>query len=273
MFIAEIGINHNGDLEVAKKLIDVAVESGADVVKFQKRNVDLCVPKEMATSMRKTPWGEMSYRDYKYRLEFGEREYDYINTYCNSVGIKWTASVWDCDSLGFILNYNVPFIKIPSACITDTELLSKINKHGKKVILSTGMSTYQEISAAINQLSNCNVSLLVCNSSYPSKDSELDLKAIELLMESFPNCTIGYSGHENGIIPTIIAASLGAKIIERHITLNKKMWGTDQGSSLEPAELRYLISTVNKVPVWLGDKKIKVYSSEEKVKQKLRRVK
>lgn len=273
MFIAEVGINHNGDLEVAKQLIDVAVEAGADVVKFQKRDVDICVPSEVASVMKETPWGVMSYKDYKYRLEFTEREYDYINTYCAKVGIRWTASVWDVMSLNFVKKYDIPFIKVPSACITDLELLEKINEYKIPVIISTGMSSKDEIDNAIRVVSDCDCTILLCNSSYPSSDSELDLRALHYLKDKYPNCTIGYSGHEDGILPSIIAASLGAEVIERHITLDRNMWGTDQSSSLEPSELKSLINFIKKVPIWMGKEQITIYPSEEIVKKKLRRVK
>lgn len=278
MFIAEIGINHNGSLDTAKKLILVAKECGADVVKFQKRNPDICVPKEQMNTIKQTPWGKMTYLDYKKKIEFNKEDYDEIDRFCKEKGIKWTVSVWDIDSAQFIFkNYNIPFIKIASACITDTKLLEYIrDNYNGHVIFSTGMSTLEEIREAAKIFDYNNITVMLCNSSYPSIDEELDLRALELLKKELNigvenRSKLGYSGHEKDILPTIMAKTLGAEVIERHITLDKAMWGTDQFASLEPKELKVLINSLNRVDVILGNSDVTVYPSEEKIKKKLRR--
>jgi len=270
MFIAEIGINHNGDLYEAKKLIKMCKDAGVNVVKFQKRTPDLCVPKEKKEEMKHTPWGEMTYLDYKKRIEFEREEYDEIDKYCKELKIQWTASVWDIKSLFFISQYDVPFIKIASACITDTMLLTEINKLRKPVIISIGMSTEEEMANAMEILSDCEVAILHCNSSYPANDDELDLAYIDELKVKHPTRKIGYSGHELGIGACITAKAMGAEIIERHVTLDKNMWGTDQSASLEYDELKEMINIINKVDIWVGKPRLKVYDSEKKVKEKLR---
>ena len=272
MFIAEIGINHNGDIELAKKLIKMAKNSGADVVKFQKRDVDTCVPPDMRDILKRTPWGEMTYIVYKKRLEFSKNEYNIIDEFCSQTGIKWTASVWDIQSLKFISSYNVPFIKIPSACITDAMLLQKVKKVRKPVIISTGMSTLKEINKSVKILSKCDLTILHCNSSYPAEDNELDLNVIKTLKRMYPKHKIGYSGHERNIYACIIAKTLGAEVIERHITLDKNMWGTDQAASLNELELTELVEGLKKTPIWLGKNNIQIYDSELKVRNKLRRI-
>lgn len=272
MFIAEIGINHNGSIDTAKKLIAGCKEAGADVVKFQKRNPDICVPEYRKNDVRSTPWGPMKYIDYKKRIEFGKEEYDLIDQYCKEVGIRWTASVWDIDSLSFIMNYNVPFIKVPSACITDMELLRAIRRTNKPIVLSTGMSTLGEIAEAVSVFSDLELSILHCNSSYPTPVGELNLNAIKTLSKLFPKYVIGYSGHEQGTYPTICAALLGARIIERHVTLDKNMWGTDQEASLDMGELKELIHALKTLPQWFGKGHIGVTKSEIPIKDKLRRI-
>jgi len=272
MFIGEIGINHNGNIELAKKIIDMAKRAGVDVVKFQKRNPDLCVPKEQKNKIKDTPWGRMTYIEYKHKIEFGKDEYDEIDRYCKDNQILWTASVWDVDSLDFILQYDVPFIKIPSACITDLELLTRVKGANKPVIISTGMSTEQEIEKAVNILDNVDLTIMHCNSSYPANDNELDLRVICTLKKKFLWHKIGYSSHDLGIGACIVAKVLGAEVIEKHITLDKTMWGSDQKISLEFDELSELIQYLKRIPVWLGDNVIKVYDSEKKIRNKLRRV-
>lgn len=277
MFIAEIGINHNGDLNIAKELIRQAKMCGVDIVKFQKRNPELCVPENQKNIIKDTVFGVMKYIDYKRKIEFGRKEYDEIDKYCKEIGIKWTASVWDIDSLDFIMQYNVPFIKIPSACIIDLELLDKINLYKKDVILSNGMSTEEELFTAINNLPNCkNIGILHCNSSYPSSKNELDLDCIKILnsifcVRKYHNFTIGYSGHEEGYFPTLLARAVGASIIERHITLSKTMKGSDHKSSLDMNELKDCIEKLKEVDIILGKNYKTVYESEKKVKEKLRR--
>jgi N-acetylneuraminate synthase len=271
IFIAEVGINHNGSLENALELIDVAKAAGADVVKFQKRTPELCVPEEQKNTIKSTPWGDMTYLEYKYRMEFGKKEYDTIDAYCRKKEIKWAASVWDIPSLEFILQYDIPFIKIPSACITDMQLLEAVNNCRKPVVMSTGMSTPKEVNRAVLMLQDVELTLLHCNSSYPSADNELDLSTIRYLRSKYHPCKVGYSGHEEGIIPTVIARALGAEVIERHITLDKDMWGSDHKASLNPEELEELIDILNNVDKWIGKLGIRCYPSEEKVKKKLRK--
>lgn len=206
-----------------------------DVVKFQKRNPDICVPKLQKQEIKETPWGKMAYIKYKHKVEFGKKEFDIIHEYCKKLNINWTASVWDTDSLNFILQYNVPFIKIPSAYITDLQLLKQVNLANKPVIISTGMSTKSEIEKAILLLDQIpQLSILHCNSSYPTQSNEIDLNAMISLKNKYKTCAIGYSGHEIGALATLIAKTLVADIIERHITLNKDMWGSDHSSSLDP---------------------------------------
>lgn len=271
MFIADIGINHNGDINIAKELIKQAKICGVDVVKFQKRNPDICVPEDQKNIVKNTIFGTMKYIDYKKKIEFGKEEYDEIDRYCKEIGIRWTASVWDIDSLNFLMNYDVPFIKIPSACITDFELLKAINKTGKYVIISTGMSTMQEIQNAVKIFNNASdISILQCNSSYPSSEYELDVAFIPKLKEIF-GCSVGYSGHEIGYLPTLIARAAGASIIERHITLDKTMKGTDHLASLDIYDLKECIQKLRYVDRILGFPYKIVYDSEIPVKNKLRR--
>jgi len=268
--IAEIGINHNGDLQLAKNLIDIAYKSGCDVVKFQKRNPNVCVPKTYKNKIRETPWGEMTYLEYKHRIEFGKEEYDEIDKYCKSKSIDWTASVWDLDSLDFLVQYDIPFIKIPSAKITDIDLLNGTKETGIPVVMSLGMSTFTEIDTAVNMFKDTDLTLLWCNSSYPSKDNELDLNVIPKLQNLYPWARIGYSGHEEGISACIIAKVLGAEVFEKHITLSRSMWGTDQAASLVYDQLWRLVRDLKKVDVWKGTDSIKVYDSEKLLIEKLR---
>lgn len=270
-FIAEIGINHNASLELTKKMIDMAVDAGCDAVKFQKRTPEICVPKNQRDKLRETPWGEMTYFDYKKKIEFEEEEYKEIDSYCKERGMLWTASAWDIPSLDFIENFDVPFHKIASAKITDRELLEKIRDTGKPVILSAGGTSLEKTRKAIEIFDgNNDVALLHCNSGYPAKDEELNLNAIKTLQKEFPNLIIGYSGHEQGIAATLVAATLGAKIIERHITLDRTMWGTDQAASVEPQGLNKLMRDLKKLPIWLGSGEKMVFETEKKVMEKLR---
>ena len=272
--IAEIGINHNGDLKIAKQLIDIAKVAGCDVVKFQKRNPDVCVPEHQKSVMRDTPWGKMTYLEYKYKVEFDKKDYDEIDKFCKSRDIEWTASPWDLDSLDFLNQYNVPFIKIPSALITDLDLIKKTTETGKKIIISTGMSTMDEVDAAVNTIkdtdSNADFAVLHCNSSYPAPNDELNLRCIQTLKDKY-NCEVGYSGHEFGLTTTIASICLGSTIIERHITLDRTMWGTDQMCSVEPQGLIKLVRGIRELNNALGDG-IKVITETEKpIKEKLRK--
>ena len=237
--IAEIGINHNGSLENAKRLIDVASLAGCDAVKFQKRNPDVCVPEHQKNVMRETPWGTMTYLEYKYKVEFEKEEYDEIDRYCKEKGVEWSASPWDLDSLEFLSNYEIPFIKIPSAMLTNEELIRASSRwsaeRNKELIVSTGMSTVEEIDKAVEWMreEGTEFALLHCNSSYPAPVDELNLSCIKTLKDRY-GCKVGYSGHEFRLGTSVATVMLGAEIIERHITLDRTMWGTDQLSSVEP---------------------------------------
>ncbi len=266
---AEIGINHNGDMDITKKLIDVAQTSGCDAVKFQKRTPAKCVPDDMKDVKRETPWGIMTYLDYRYKIEFGDKEYKDIENYCNSRKIQWFASVWDSDSVDFLEKYNPVCYKIPSACLTDMEILGKVKSTGRPVVLSTGMSTYEEIKESVKFLGTDNLILLHCTSTYPCKPEELNLRVIETLKKDF-DCPIGYSGHEVGLQTTYAAVTLGACFIERHITLDRAMWGSDQAASVEPSGLIRLVRDVRLIEKALGDGVKKLYESEIKAMKRLR---
>jgi len=270
-FIAEVGINHNGDLQIAKKLIDAAHGCSWDCIKFQKRNPDICVPEKQKRVIRETPWGKMNYLEYKHKLEFGKEEYDYIDKYCKEKPISWTASVWDIDSLDFIKQYDVPFIKIPSAKITDLELIREVALTELPVIFSTGMSTLEEIDKAVDILRKYSSDFMPMhtNSSYPAKMEELNLNCIRTLKERY-DCEVGYSGHEYGLEPTVIAVILGAVVIERHITLDHTMWGTDQSSSVEPMGMDMLYKRIGSIKQILGDGIKRITESELVVRKKLR---
>jgi len=275
--IAEIGINHNGDMKTVKRLIDMAAVAGCDVVKFQKRNPDVCVPEHQKSVMRDTPWGRMTYLEYKHRMEFGKDEYDEIDVYCKDREIAWSASVWDNDSLQFILQYDVPFIKIPSAMLTNIPLINAASQSGKNIILSTGMSTQEEIDSAVNlldyntQFSDYKFSLLHCNSTYPAALEDLNLVRIKTLKERYADkCEIGYSGHEFRLGTSVAAIYLGATIIERHITLDRSMWGTDQLGSVEPQGLIKLVRGIRELEIAYGDRQLGPTESELEMQKKLR---
>jgi len=268
--IAEIGINHNGSVAIAKDLIKAAVEAGVDAVKFQKRTPEICVPDHQKKQMRDTPWGYISYLDYRYKVEFELPEYQEIDAYCHQLGIDWLASSWDIPSMEFIDKFNPPAHKIPSALLTDHKLLRAIKATGKPVILSTGMSTMDEIREAVAILGTD--SLLVCHttSSYPCPPEELNLHMIQTLRQNF-DIPIGYSGHEVGLVPSAIAVALGACLVERHVTLDRAMWGSDQAASVEPHGMRTLVKYIRVTEKSLGDGEKKVYESEQSSLKKLRR--
>ncbi len=272
--IAEIGINHNGSLEIAKQLIDIAKVAGCDVVKFQKRNPDVCVPEHQKKIMRDTPWGKMTYLDYKYKVEFNKSDYDEIDEYCKSKDIHWSASPWDIDSLNFLIEYDIPFIKIPSALLTNLELIKESAKKSKELIISTGMSTLEEVDLAVDAIknanSNCKYSILHCNSTYPAPIEELNLKCIQTLEKKY-NCPVGYSGHEFGLTTTIASICMGATIIERHITLDRTMWGTDQMCSVEPQGLIKLVRGIKELSLAIGDGEKRVTEKEKEIRKKLRK--
>lgn len=269
--IAEIGINHNGDLDIAKKLIDATNACGWNCAKFQKRNPDICVPDHQKNIERDTPWGEMTYLDYKYKVEFEKKEYDIINSYCLDKSLAWTVSVWDLDSLEFIKNYEVPFIKIPSAHITNKELLIECSQSNIPLIISTGMSDWKIVDDAVNIIGKYTeqFAMLHCNSTYPAPHDELNLNVIPIMMDRY-GCLVGYSGHEYDLEPSVLAATLGAQIIERHITLDHKMWGTDQGSSLEVHAMDLLRKRIKNVNSILGGDSKVITESEKPVMKKLR---
>ena len=269
--IAEIGINHNGSMENAKKLIDIAAVAGCDAVKFQKRNPDVCVPEHQKGVMRDTPWGRMTYLDYKYRVEFGKEEYDEIDAYCKARGIEWSASPWDIDSLNFLMQYDIPFLKIPSAMLTNEKLMRETARTGKKIIFSTGMSTMEEIDDAVRWMKDegTEFSLLHCNSTYPAPLEELNLSCIGTLKARY-GCEVGYSGHEFRLGTSVAAIYLGASIIERHITLDRTMWGSDHLSSVEPQGLIKLVKGGRELELAYGDGIKRVTEGEKPIRKKLR---
>lgn len=246
--IAEIGINHNGSVETAKKLIDVAKVAGCDYVKFQKRTPDICVPEEQKYKLRQTPWGEMTYIEYKKKIEFEEREYQEIDEYCKSNNIGWFASVWDLPSVDFMSKFK-SIGKIPSALITEDELLKYSRKKFDHLLISTGMSTEEEIERAI-LLGNPDV-IFHTNSSYPSKINELNLNYINFLKEKYKK-EVGYSGHEYGLVTTFATVAMGVTWIERHITLDRTMWGSDHIASIEPQGLIKLVKGIRDIESALG---------------------
>ncbi|MEW6718162.1 MAG: N-acetylneuraminate synthase family protein [Chloroflexota bacterium] len=267
--IAEIGINHNGILEVAKKLIDAALLAGCDAVKFQKRMPELCVPHDQRQVMRETPWGLMTYLEYRHRVEFGQKEYEGIDRYCRQKGIIWFASCWDKPSVDFIEQFNPPCYKIASASLTDDDLLEHINSKGKPVILSTGMSTMEQIRHAASLLDGKRLLIAHSTSSYPAKNEELNLRMIQTLQQEFDS-PIGYSGHEVGLQTTYAAVVLGATFVERHITLDRAMWGSDQAASVEPGGFLRLVRDIRVIESALGDGIKQIYASEIPIMNKLR---
>jgi len=269
--IGEIGINHNGDIEIAKQLIKIAKDAGLDSVKFQKRTPELCVPEEQRNRMRETPWGYITYMEYRYKVEFGYDEYKEIDSYCKELKIPWFVSVWDTQSVDFMEQFDPICYKIPSALLTDHELLRYIHQTGRPIILSTGMSTMEQIRKAVNVIGEDNLILAHSTSTYPCDPKELNLRVIQTLKKEF-TCPIGYSGHEVGLIPTVVAVALGACLVERHITLDRTMWGSDQASSVEPQGLRQLMKYIRVTEQAVGDGIKKVYDSELDQLKKLRRV-
>lgn len=270
--IGEIGINHNGSVEIAKKIIEGAKSAGCDAVKFQKRTPEICTPKDQWYIERDTPWGRMTYIDYRYKVEFGIDQYSEIDKYCKEIGIIWFASCWDEEAVDFIEQFNPPLYKTASASLTDHDLLLKHKNLQKPLIISTGMSTINEIEDAIEVFGLENLLIAHSTSSYPAKNNELNLRMINTLKEKYPGVPIGYSGHEVGLAPTWAAVSLGASFVERHITLDRAMWGTDQAASVEIGGFQRLISNIRDIEASLGDGVKKVYDSEIPIMKKLRRV-
>ena len=269
--IAEIGINHNGDIELAKKLIDAAAQAGCDAVKFQKRTPEICVPEKMKTIMRKTPWGIMTYLEYKKKIEFNENEYDLIENYCKQRDIAWSASAWDLESLRFLDRYNLPFNKVASALATHLEFLHEVAKKRILTYVSVGMCDDGDIDAIVEifRSHSCPLVLMHTISTYPAQDKDLNLKMIQTMSKKY-NLPVGYSGHESSVSPSVVAASLGAVAIERHITLDRSMWGTDHSASLEPSGLNQLVGAIRKVPIVLGDGVKKIVEGELEAAKKMR---
>lgn len=270
--IAEIGINHNGDLNIAKQMIDAAVHAGVDAVKFQKRTPEIATPPDQQSQMRETPWGYITYLEYRHKVEFNEDQYCEIEKYCKEKGIAWLASVWDEPSVDFMEKFDTPAYKIPSASLTDFGLIRKARATGKPLILSSGMSTMKQIRKGISIAGDKDLILMHCTSTYPCEPKELNLKMIETLRLEFPSIPIGYSGHEVGLVPSAVAVALGACMVERHLTLNRAMWGSDQAASVEPWGFETLVKYIRVSQVALGDGVKKVYASEQPSLQRLRRV-
>ncbi len=270
--IAEIGINHNGDIEIAKKLIDGAMFAGANAVKFQKRTIEKVYSKEELDKYRESPWGTTN-RELKVALEFGKKEYDEIDRYCKERGIDWFASAWDLESQEFLRQYNLKYNKIASAMVTHRKLLEMIAEEKKYTFISTGMCLMEKIAKAVKIFrdADCPFELMHCNSAYPMKDEDANLRVISVLQERF-NCKVGYSGHEVGLITSCAAAALGATSIERHITLDRAMYGSDQPASVEVLGFYRLVRYIRTIEKALGDGKKVVTPEEEKVKKKLRKV-
>ena len=269
--IAEIGINHNGSLKYAKELIKHAAGMGVDAVKFQKRTPELCVPKDQWNIERDTPWGRMTYIDYRHKVELSKKAYSEIDRYCKEEGIMWFASCWDEESVDFIEQFNPPLYKGASASLTDLDLLKKKKATGKPLMISTGMSTIDEIKNTVKAIGTDNLLIAHSTSTYPCPVNELNIRMITTLKSMYPEVPIGYSGHEVGLIPSVAAVVLGASFIERHITLDRAMWGTDQAASVEISGFRHLIEYIRDVENSLGDGIKKVYDSEQGPRRKLRK--
>lgn len=269
--VAEIGINHNGDIELAKKLMLAAKKAGVDAVKFQKRTPELCVPPEVQNKMRETPWGYITYLDYRRKVEFGQEQYTEIDRYAREMDIPWFASVWDEPSVDFLEPFEPICYKIPSASLTDHGLLRRVRAAGRPIVLSTGMSTMEQICAAVDVTGTENLVITHATSTYPCEPDELNLRMIETLMRTF-DCPIGYSGHEVGLIPSVVAVAMGAVMVERHITLDRAMWGGDQAASVEPGGFERLVKYIRVTEQSLGDGVKKVYDSELPSLRKLRRM-
>jgi N-acetylneuraminate synthase len=271
LIIAEVGINHNGDIEIAKQLIDMAHRAGCDAVKFQKRTPEICVPEGMRSVMRETPWGMMSYFDYRVRIEFGSAEYDEIDRHCRLRGIEWFASAWDLESLAFLRKYDLPYNKVASAMLTNDAFVSAVAAEGKTTFVSTGMSSYEDIDRAIEvvRAANCPFVLMHTVAEYPTKDGALNLRGIDALRQRY-QCPVGYSGHEATMIPSVIAAMLGAVAIERHVTLDRAMYGSDQAASLESRGLEMMVGYIRTIPIVMGDGTKQITDGELKNAAKLR---
>ena len=268
--IAEIGINHNGDLAVAKQLIDAAHAAGCDAVKFQKRTIDTVYSAEVLAQPRQSPWGSTQ-REQKQGLEFGEAEYDAVDAYCRELGIDWFASAWDVESQAFLARYRLKYNKIASAMVTHRGVVEAVAREKKLTFLSTGMSTLRQVDAAVEifRRNDCPFVLMHTVSTYPSSEAELNLVSLEMLRRRY-GVGVGYSGHEAAVEPSVLAALLGAVAVERHITLDRGMYGSDQSASLEPAELAALVQRLRALPAMIGDGEKRVTPGEQAVARKLR---
>jgi len=269
LIIAEIGINHNGDLDLAKRLIRVAEASGCDAVKFQKRTPELCVPPSQRGVMRETPWGYISYMDYRRKVEFGQAEYEEIHQYCEAQEVLWFASCWDEPSVDFVQQFDPPCYKVASASLTNDALLKHTRGTGKPILLSTGMSSLEQIDHAVEVLGTDDLVLLHTVSTYPAKYDELNLRAIMTLRDRY-QLPVGYSGHETGLASTVAAVALGACCVERHITLDRAMWGSDQAASLEPTGLTRICRDIRLIESSMGTGEKKILERELPIIARLR---
>jgi len=269
--IAEIGINHNGSLDIAKKMIDGAVFAGCDAVKFQKRTPELCTPRDQWEIERDTPWGRMTYIEYRHKIEFGEKEYAEIDKYCKEKKIQWFASAWDEEALNFLMKFDPIMFKFASASLTDIELLKVAKKTNIPIMISTGMSTNEQIDFAINVLGYDNLLIAQSTSTYPCKIDELNLRVINTFLNKYPGIPIGYSGHETGLAPTLAAVAIGASFIERHITIDRAMWGSDQAASVEIGGMFRMVKDIRDIEKALGNGIKTVYESEMSSIKKLRK--
>lgn len=270
--VAEIGLNHNGSVDLAKQLIDVAADAGADAVKFQKRTPEIATPEHMRDTPRDTPWGTMTYLEYRHRVEFGRDEYIEIGDHAVMRGLEWFASPWDVPSVKFLEDLGVACHKVASASVTDLELLAALRDTGKPVILSTGMSTMDEIDRAVETLGTNGLAIMHATSTYPMEPDEANLRMIPVLRDRFPGVPVGYSGHERGLQISLAAVAVGAVAVERHITLDRTMWGSDHAASLEPGGLATLVRDIRIIEEARGDGVKRVFAGEEAPKTKLRRV-
>lgn len=270
--IGEIGLNHNGSVDLAKKLIDVAADAGAQAVKFQKRTPEISTPEHMKNTPRETPWGEMTYLEYRYRVEFDRDQYVEIGDYATLRGLDWFASPWDVPAVEFLEDLNVVAHKVASASVTDLELLAALAATGKPVILSTGMSTREQIDAAVEVLGTDNLVILHATSTYPLPPEEANIRMIPTLRAAYPGIPIGYSGHERGLQISLAAVALGATAVERHITLDRAMWGSDHAASLEPTGFEHLVRDIRVIEQAMGDGVKRVFPGELAPMAKLRRV-
>ncbi len=270
--IAEIGINHNGSLDIARNLIEGAAAAGCDAVKFQKRTPELCVPKDQWGIERDTPWGRMTYIDYRHKVELSLEDFSEVDRICRANNIAWFASCWDEESVDFIEQFDPPLYKAPSASLTDYALLEKKKATGKPLMISTGMSTMEEIEDSVHAIGRGNLLIAHSTSTYPCPLPELNIRMIQTLKTMYPELPVGYSGHETGLAPTWAAVALGAVFVERHITLDRAMWGSDQAASVELGGLHRLVANIRDIEQSLGDGVKQVYESELGPRKKLRRV-